>query len=375
MKVQFLGHTYPVGISLKFHTRPMLLCLSEGMSWGISDHRVDLVTNTATMDPSPASRGAKRSLNHTPASSGRMTKRARVDSSGTTLDGYSKAERTILQGAAEILDIPLGRLLDVAGDTTTLPTRTSSVGTWRLIPDSASHPGTQSEHQQPEDEQDGNIDGATAPTGPTTEPFALQLPDISQRAKRRELLDTLNTAPVVSGQTTAPARTLSADSSNAAVQGSPVIWWLDGMFDLTFPMDVDPNDPGFQAGNNDFDLGESLASDDRPDPPMPSTGHVDVPLPSINVHAAPSISNPTGSRQVMDISESVTVASPIDSGPSPRATRNVGGYLTPSHSSMTKSNRKRRGPFDEKQRQETGFTRKLVACIRCSHQRIRVCLI
>jgi hypothetical protein len=318
----------------------------------LSDERIDQSHQT------------KRPPYHSPPNSKRA-KRVKITTSSRPNE-FSKAEQIILRGAAEILDISLEQLLEVTGTSRSVSSSNTSFES-----DYASSSSSEA------------IGGA--PPDTATAPFALKLPDISQRQRQNSRLD----KPTLQHSSTA-----AREGRNWTSDG--VIPWISGFSDFNqepelwndfLPFDAYGVDLTAHMGNtgieieqNDWPSLETTHASPVPHDSLDSLhvenrGHSDAPF------ANPAAFQPPGFElQCPSFNSPVTVSNqskasglqtPPTQGTSPGKPKERSVTVTEGPKSRTK--RKRRGPFlDSEQRQETGLTRRLGACIRCSMQRIRV---
>jgi hypothetical protein len=114
----------------------------------------------------------KRPSYHSPPDS-RRPKRTKIGM-GSRLNEFSKAEKFILRGAAKILDISLEQLREVSGTSRSVSRNGTSFESDSAESDSASSSCSE------------GIDGA--PPDIATTPFALKLPNVSQRARQNSRL-------------------------------------------------------------------------------------------------------------------------------------------------------------------------------------------
>jgi len=299
----------------------------------------------------------KRPSYHSPPDS-RRAKRTKIGTRSRRPSEFSKAEKIILRGAAKILDISLEQLREVTG-----------------TPLSVSRNGTSFESDSASSSCSEAIDGA--PPDIATTPFALKLPHISQRARQnsRHHKSTAQHLSVVE----------DGDGANNAV-----IPWLSGLTDYNqesefwnnlFPTGTSEED----STANMYNIGTGIEQDDWFHiSPLPREAldylHVEKPDHSDTPLANPSVLQlPWFESQRPNPDSSITVpyqskASGLQN-PSTQDTvrrRPKEPTITIKESTKSSTKRKHRGPFlDSEQRQETGLTRRLGACMRCSMQRIR----
>jgi hypothetical protein len=223
------------------------------------------------------------------------------------------------------------------------------------------------------------------PPDTVTAPFALKLPDISQRQRQNSRLH----KPTLQDSSTAAREDRNWTSD-------VIIPWISGFSDFNqepelwndfFPLEDCGVDPTAHMGNTGIEIEQNdwpnlETTHASPVPPdsldslhVENRGHSDAPFANPPVFQpprfesqCPNFNSPvTASNQ----SKASGIQTPPTQGAGPRKPKERSVTVTEGPKSRTK--RKRRGPFlDSEQRQETGLTRRLGACIRCSMQRIRV---
>jgi hypothetical protein len=305
----------------------------------------------------------KRSSYHSPPDS-LQAKRTKT-STNSRPNEFSKAEKIMLRGTAEMLNISMEQLLAVTGTSR-----------------SASSNGTSFESDYDSSSCSEAIDGALPDIATT--PFALKLPDISQRARQNSSLHKSTT------QYPSPAK-IAEDSDGV---NSAVIPWVSGLPDLNqepefwddfIPTGTCEEDSAPYMNNiwtnieqdNWFNLQTTQIS------PLPREALDSLPVDKPHHSCAP-LANPPALQLPGFKSQHPNPDSPITISYQSKA-----GVQTPSmqdkvrkrpkersinieESSKSGAKRKRRPFQDLEQRQETSLTRRLRACIRCRMQRIRV---
>jgi hypothetical protein len=267
-------------------------------------------------------------------------------------DRFSKAEQTILQAAAELLDVPLEHLLATASSSGSLSSNTGS-------------PGELDETESDSSNYGQVVDEAHHDT--TTAPFALTLPDFSQRSQYEPLASMALDRDV-------PTEIYQVDAGPSSYFDE--FGGLDG--------GEGPSDFFNPCANYAEYFPPSMAEAEHPPisvmeqvhPFPPSmgplvTGNMDALLP--NPRSLQS-NFTSGSRHGPEPSATM-FHSLEDSDLQTHGIQHVREQEGNGTAVVKRSGRekKRRGRFeDPEQRRETGLTRQLKACIRCSMQRIRV---
>ncbi|KAL9607868.1 MAG: hypothetical protein Q9167_007257 [Letrouitia subvulpina] len=278
---------------------------------------------------------------------------------------FTKSDRTTLQGAAEILKIPLETLLAVA-ETSRLWTSHYSSNETDSIETLAEKPG------------DESVDEISAET--TAEPFAY-------RAQRKIRSNNVNEM--------GPSRTTYSDPSISTIlpwlndSSAPVTQAVTSSSDTDFDSYLDNWDLNINAHNlesrpnqsanvltsafvNDADVGLPLVP--TPQPSNLKLFHMGSGIAGNSSLIAGDYNQPAGGVSDPELSLATSHNGNDSNVP-----------LAPVHNSAVQSQqesqpairqsgtkRKQRGPFKNlAQRQETSVTRSLKACIRCNGQRIR----
>jgi hypothetical protein len=296
------------------------------------------------------SHSTKRPSYHSPPGS-RRAKRTKIGTSSRP-NGFSKAEKIILRGAAKILDISLEQLHEVSGTSR-----------------SVSHNGTSFESDSASSSCSEAIGGV--PQGVATAPFILKLPHISQRARQNSGLHKPTTQH--------PSVVKDGDRANNAV--TP---WASGLTDYNqepefwndlFPTGTYEEDSTAYMNN----IGTGIEQDDW----------FHISLSPRDAVGCLHVEKPDNSDAPLANSTVLQLPQPESQHPNPDSQSKAPRLQAPStqdtvrrrlkertitiKESAKSSTKRKRGPFlDSEQRQETGLTRKLGACIRCSMQRIRV---
>jgi hypothetical protein len=324
----------------------------------------------------PRKRRSSQSLDSTPSKGDNIA----VD----LHDGYSEAEQAVLRQAATILGISLEGLLAAA--------KTSRHIASVFTTDTDAPPSSDSDHAE-----DSPPEGAG--------PFTLTLPPIAKRRSRPGTSSSVKHHPasrrpnVNQDLSDLAIPCLSNFSEPALEVGSELVSFsgdthelaaaVDNQWDLDFY-----NYPNMWDGNDMqplmFPNPESAAL-----APVPSiSASEDTPIPSYEEEAFDSLQSQTtpvhpsialrdapgdssqNSQAAFD-DDSLTTSSrrfedvSLENSKAPDRPSKRKATSSPGDTNNTKI--KRRGPFlDAEKRHETGLTRKLVACIRCRMQRIRV---
>jgi len=312
------------------------------------------------VDESQNAKHARSSYN-SPPDSGRA-KRTKLASSSA--DRFSKAEQTILQAAAELLDIPLERLLATASSSGSLSTKSTT-------------PEELDETESDSSNYDQAVDEVHRDTA--TGLFALALPDFSQRSKRQPRSDKSNRA----GLLDEPVATITqnADIPPEIFEADP---GLGSYFDELELSNSEVNNIFYPYTSGIECLPVSMAGSEHPSlstmGPTLSFALSMGPLAQENVDVwrtnSRSLQSEFPSGSLHDPEQSATVSHRIeDADIQTNVTQQVHEKEREKSPVVKRSGPKKkwRGPFrDSEQRRETGRTRKLGACIRCSMQRIRV---
>lgn len=288
-----------------------------------------------------------------------------------TFDAYSRAEQTLLKGAAEVLKIPLETLL-AAG--TNRSHSGSGMSTGTLGSASTSEPS-------------GNE--AMVEVDPQVRTFDLQLPDPdSCRFSRdyRQAHSRGNRAALPSPPLSSIAREVS-NSSSLSLR-SPVLPWLSGDMDPPSHFDLDTLDLdhqeylGSSSGclftNDTFPSQDGVGNFSNITPNLTPTRQHDPAtaelssrylLPALSSNTATAHSSVDVYQADEDDSESSSLSSlkyvqGSETVPGPEALNQKGGKFRKPRQLSQKPG----------QQKESTLTRRVGACIRCSIQRIRVCL-
>jgi hypothetical protein len=311
----------------------------------LSDERIDQSHQT------------KRPSYHSPPDS-RPAKRTKMGTN-SRLNEFSKAEKIILRGAAKILDISLEQLREVASTS-----RSVSLNGTSFESDSASSSCSET------------TDVATPDIA--TSPFALKLPHISQRARQNSGLhkSTTQHLPVVEDGDGANNAVIASVSGLTDYNQEPEFW--NNLFSTGT---YEENSPAYM--NN---IGAGVEQDGWfHTSPLPHAAldclhvekpdHSDTPLANPPVLQLPLFKSqhPNPNSPTTVSYESKASGLQTSSAQDTVRRKPKEGTITIKESAISSTKRKHRGPFlDLKQRQETGLTRRLGACMRCSMQRIRV---
>ncbi len=337
------------------------------------------------------SRRAKRTSEERPTNTPSRVNNKRVKLNSTRISEISKAEQTLLQGAADFFGLTVDQLIDAVDRYGRAHSRSAS-----------STDGKDSRVQSESTvsveliQHAGHKHDAAQDAGPGI--FRLTLPDLAQSRRRRPQ------RPVGSGRhpnTTiaAPRMHLSlpppppaplAERSSDAEQSDLVAPWLSDMLEddlqwgWNFQLDNQDaqahDQPSLYSENLNFAsatevvgaANPTLSAPDDVDTLSPLSLPADQARSTPNHDAAPL---PAVASTPLDESAPVDTPSPLDAAETKTvAKRSASPPLQPGTSQRAKAGQARkRGPFpDAGQRQETGIVRLLGACIRCSMQRIRV---
>jgi hypothetical protein len=291
---------------------------------------------------------------HSPLHS-RRAKRTKIGTSSRPNE-FSKAEKIILRGAAEILDISLEQLHEVSGKSRSVSRNGTSFES-----DSASS----SCSEAPDDSQ------------PAATPIALTPPHILQRARQNSRLH----------ESTIQHLSVVEDDDGANNTVIPRVSGLTDFWVPEFRNNLLPTGT-YQEGSTAYmnNMGTGIEQDGRfhfsPVPrEAPDRLHVEQPdLSDTRLANPPVLQLPWFESRHPNPDSPITVSyQPTASGlqtPSMQDTvrrRPKKRMTTIKENAKSSAKRKHRGRFlDSEQRKETGLTRRLGACIRCSMQRIRV---
>jgi hypothetical protein len=353
------------------------------------------VAASASIPPQTQNKRKSTSANEDSPLQSAHAKRPKISSNGPPKE-FSKAELILLQGAADILDTPLEILLEAA-------TATRSSSSTSNTSNTTATTATLAESLPNSTGSTETLDHAPAETteiAETTESFTLKLPDVPQRAKNTA--DQNGTDYERSSNAIEPTTQARGGPSEAAV----VPWLFDDDLqfrfeDMEFPVDIFGTDGNIQINNGISEF----------DPNINAAGFADELDREMGIHSM-SMAAPTASHHVsmdyfganntnitsylgenyidgprgsvfepqtyipghieeanVETSAQELVADDREKDPTTTATPI---YDSPAVTGNG-SKRKKRGAFqDQGQRKETGLTRRLRACVRCSMQRIRV---
>ena len=335
------------------------------------------------------SRRAKRPSEDRPANTPSRVNNKRAKLNSTRISEISKAEHTLLQGAADFFSLTVDQLIDAVDRYGRAHSRSASSTDGR---DSR----VQSESTVSVEliQHGGHRHDTTQDAGQGI--FRLTLPDLAQSRRRRPQRpagggrhsNAAIAAPRV--HHSLPPLPPVAERSSDAEESDLVAPWLSDMLEddlqwgWNFQLDNQDaqahDQPPLYSDNLNFASGtvavaganQTISASDDVDTLSPLSLPADPARSTPNRDVNPL---PTVASTPLDESAPVDTPSPLEAADTKALTkRSASPPLQPGASQRAKAGQARkRGPFpDAGQRQETGIVRLLGACIRCSMQRIRV---
>ena len=341
------------------------------------------------------SRRAKRPSEERPTNTPSRANNKRVRLNSTRISEISKAEHTLLQGAADFFGLTVDQLIDAVDRYGRAHSRSASSTDGRdsRVPSESIVSVELIQHG-------GHKHDTTQDAGQGI--FRLTLPDVSQSRRRRPQ------RPAGSGKHPNAAIAASrmhhnlpppplpplppvAERSSDAEQSDLVAPWLSDMLEddlqwgWNFQLDNQDaqshDQPPLYSDNLNFASGTEVVS--RSNPTLSASEDVGtlspLSLPADLVRSTPNRDvNPLPTIATTPPNESAPAdtPSPLDAAADTKALTKSSASPPPQQATSQRAKAgqaRKRGPFpDAGQRQETGIVRLLGACIRCSMQRIRV---